>query len=135
MFFFHKELFIRSFLSSPVVILSNQVIKNRRNVIPLLIKRCIINAEFILTFKIVIPVKCNRYYYLNLLDCKVASKNKLCSYCVVAGRTIYLSYNVYRNNPSVLYRVLDEKKHLNVKECETTLLFHDTAFKLLHLKD
>jgi len=115
--------------------LSNWVIKNRRNVTPLLTKRYIINAKFILTFGIVILVKCSRYHYLNLLDCKVASKSKLCGYCVVAGGTVYLSYNVYRNDLSVLYRVLDEKKRLNVKECETTLLFRDTAFKLLRFKD
>ena len=81
------------------------------------------------------PVKCSRYYRLNLLDCKVISKSKLCSYYVVAGRTVYLSYNVYRNNLSILYRVLDKKKRFNVKEYKTALLLRDTAFKLLHLKD
>ena len=102
---------------------------------PSLTKRYITNAKFILTFKIIIPVKCSRYRHLNLLDCKVASKSKLCSYYIVASKTVYLSYNVYRNDPSVLYGVLDEKKRLNTKECETTLLLYNTAFKLLHLKD
>jgi len=54
---------------------------------------------------------------------------------MAAGGTIYLSYNVYGNNPSVLYGVLDEKKRLNAKECKTTLLLRNTAFKLLYLKD
>jgi len=81
------------------------------------------------------PIKCNRYHHLNLPDCKVASKSKSCGHCIVAGRTVYLSYNVYRNDLSVLRGVLDEKKHLNTKECETALLLCDTAFKLLHLKD
>ena len=81
------------------------------------------------------PVKCSRYYHLNLPDCKVASKSKLCGYYIVAGRTVYLSYNVYKNDPFILYRVLDEKKHLNVKECETAFLLHNTASKLLRLKD
>jgi len=98
-------------------------------------KRCITNAKFILTFRIVIPVKYSRYYYLNLLDCKVASKSKLCNYYIAANKIIYLSYNVYRNNLSVLYRVLDKKKHLNVKECKTTLLLRNITSKLLHLKD
>jgi len=80
-------------------------------------------------------IKCSRYCRLNLLDCKVASKSKLCSYYIVAGRTVYLFYNVYRNDPSVLHGVLDEKKHFNVKECKTAFLLHDIAFKLLHLKD
>ena len=102
---------------------------------PSLTKRYITNAEFILTFKIIIPVKCSRYHRLNLLDCKVASKSKLYSYYIVANRTVYLSYNVYGNDPSVLCGVLDEKKRLNTKECETTLLLYNTAFKLLHLKD
>jgi len=53
----------------------------------------------------------------------------------MASGTVYLSYNVYGNDPSVLCRVLDEKKHLNAKERETALLLHDTASKLLHLKD
>jgi len=134
-FFFYKELLICSFFSLPVVIPFNQVIKNRRNVTPLLTKCCIINTKFILTFKIIIPIKCNRYYYLNLPDCKVASKSKLYSYYVTASRIIYLSYNVYGNDLSVLYRVLNKKKHLNIKECKTTLLLHNTAFKFLHLKD
>jgi len=135
MFFFHKELLIRSFLSSLVVILFNQVIKNRRNVAPLSTKRYITNVKFILTFRIVIPVKCNRYRHLNLPDCKVTSKSKLCGYYITASKTVYLSYNVYKNNPSVLHRVLDKKKHLNVKEYETALFLHDTAFKLLRFKD
>jgi len=80
-------------------------------------------------------VKCNYYYHLNLLDCKVASKSKLYGYYVTAGRTVYLSYNVYRNDLSILYRVLDEKKRLNIKECKTALLFYNMAFKLLHFKD
>ena len=65
----------------------------------------------------------------------MVSKSKLCSYYVVASGTVYLSYNVYRNDLSVLCGVLDKKKRLNVKECETALLLHDTAFKLLHFKD
>jgi len=113
----------------------NWVIKNRRNVTPSLTERCIANAEFILTFGIVMPVKCNYCRRLNLPDCKVASKSKLCGYYVVASGTVYLSYNVYRNDPSVLCRVLDKKKRLNAKECETALLLYDTAFKLLRLKD
>jgi len=103
--------------------------------VPLLTKCCITNIKFILTFKIVIPVKCSHYRYLNLLDCKVASKSKLYSYYLVVGGTVYLSYNVYRNDPSVLYRVLNKKKRLNVKECKTALLLHNTAFKLLRFKD
>ena len=134
-FFFHKKLLIRSFFLSPVVISSNQVTKNRRNVAPLLTKRRIANAKFILTFRIIIPVKYSRYRHLNLLDCKVASKSKLYGHCVAAGGTVYLSYNVHGNDLSVLYRVLDEKKRLNVKERKTTLLLYNTAFKLLHLKD
>ena len=114
---------------------SNRVIKNRRNIAPLLTKRYITNIKFILTFKIVIPIKYNRYYRLNLPDCKVASKSKLYNYSIVTNKIIYSSYNVYRNNPSVLYRVLNEKKHLNVKECKTTLLLHDITSKLLYLKD
>ena len=124
-----------TFLSSLAVISFNWVIKNRRNVTPLLIKRYITNAEFILTFKIVIPVKCNRYHHLNLPDCKVVSKNELYSYYIVANRIIYLSYNVHGNDLSVLYRVLDKKKRFNVKECKTALLLRNTAFKLLRLKD
>jgi len=135
MFFFHKELLIRSFFFLPVIISFNQVIKNRRNAIPLLTERCITNIKFILTFRIIIPVKCNRYYHLNLPDYKVASKSKLYGYYVMAGGTVYLSYNVYGNDPSVLYRVLDKKRRLNAKERKTTLLLHDTAFKLLRLKD
>ena len=54
---------------------------------------------------------------------------------MVVGGTVYLFYNIYRNNLSVLHRVLDEKKHLNAKERETALLLYDTAFKLLRLKD
>jgi len=65
----------------------------------------------------------------------VASKSKLCSYYVAVSGTVYLSYNVYGNNLFVLHRVLDEKKRLNAKECETALLLHNTAFKLLRLKD
>ena len=80
-------------------------------------------------------MKCSHYRRLNLLDCKVASKSKLYSYYVAAGGTVYLSYNVYGNDPSILRGVLDEKKHLNIKECKTALLLHNTAFKLLHLKD
>jgi len=53
----------------------------------------------------------------------------------MVSKIAYLSYNVYRNDLSVLYGVLDEKRHLNTKECEITLLLHNTAFKLLHLKD
>ena len=65
----------------------------------------------------------------------MASKSKSCGYYVVVNGIIYLSYNVYSNNLSVLHRVLDEKKHLNVKECETALLLYNTAFKFLRLKD
>jgi len=65
----------------------------------------------------------------------VASKSELCSHCIVANRTVYLSYNVYKNDPSVLHRVLDEKKRLNAKERETALLLRNTAFKLLCFKD
>jgi len=72
---------------------------------------------------------------LNLPDCKVASKSKLCGYYMVAGGTVYLSYNVYGNDPSVLCGVLDEKKRFDVKECETALLLCNMAFKLLHFKD
>jgi len=53
----------------------------------------------------------------------------------VAGKTVYLSYNIYGNDPSVLRRVLDKKKRFNTKERKATLLLHNTAFKLLHLKD
>jgi len=65
----------------------------------------------------------------------VASKSELCGHYIIAGRTVYLSYNVYGNDLSVLYRVLNEKKRFNAKERETALLLHDTAFKLLRLKD
>jgi len=111
------------------------VTKNRRNATPLSTKRYIINVKFILTFGIIIPVKCSRYYYLNLLDCKVASKSKLCSYYVTVNKTAYLSYNIYGNDLSVLRGVLDKKKRFNIKECKTTLLLYNTAFKFLHLKD
>jgi len=115
--------------------LFNQVTKNRRNVAPLSTERRIINVKFILTFRIVMPVKYSYYHRLNLLDCKVASKSKLCGYYMAAGGTVYLSYNVYGNDPSILRGVLDEKKRLNAKECKTTLLLCNTAFKLLRLKD
>jgi len=65
----------------------------------------------------------------------VASKSKSYSHYITAGGTAYLSYNVYRNDPSVLHGVLDEKKRLNAKERKTTLLLRNIAFKLLHLKD
>jgi len=81
------------------------------------------------------PVKCSYYHYLNLPDYKVTSKSKLYSYYIVAGKTVYSSYNIYRNNPSILCKVLDEKKRFDVKERETALLLHDTAFKFLRLKD
>jgi len=81
------------------------------------------------------PMKCSYCCYLNLPDCKVVSKSESCGYCVAAGGTVYLFYNVYRNDLSVLRGVLDEKKRFNAKECETALLFYDTAFKFLHLKD
>jgi len=103
--------------------------------VPLSTKRRITNTKFILTFRIVIPVKYNRYYCLNLLDCKVASKSKLCSYYITASRTVYLSYNVYGNDPSVLYGVLNKKKRLNAKKRKTALLLRNMAFKLLRLKD
>jgi len=102
---------------------------------PLLIKRRITNTEFILTFKIIILIKYNHYRHLNLPDCKVASKSKLCGYYIMVSKTVYLSYNVYGNDLSVLYRVLDEKKRFNTKECKTTLLLYNIAFKLLRLKD
>jgi len=81
------------------------------------------------------PVKCNRYCCLNLLDYKVASKSELCSYYITVSRIIYLSYNIYRNDLSVLRKVLDEKKRFNAKECETALLLYNTASKLLRFKD
>ena len=65
----------------------------------------------------------------------MASKSELYSHYIVASRAVYLSYNVYGNDLSVLRRVLDEKKRLNDKECKTTLLLCNTAFKLLYLKD
>jgi len=114
---------------------SNRVTKNRRNVALLLTERRITNAEFIFIFRIVIPIKCNRYRYLNLPGCKVASKSELYGYYVVAGGTVYLSYNIHGNDLFILCRVLNEKKHFNTKECETTLLLYNTAFKLLRLKD
>ena len=80
-------------------------------------------------------MKCNRYYRLGLPDCKVVSKSKLCGYYIVVSGTVYLSYNVYGNDLSVLCGVLDKKKRLNAKECETALLLRNTAFKLLCLKD
>ena len=102
---------------------------------PLLTERYIVNIKFILTFGIVIPVKCSYYYYLNLPDCKVASKSESYSYCITASKTVYLSYNIYGNDPSVLHRVLNEKKRLNAKEYKTALLLRDTASKLLRFKD
>ena len=65
----------------------------------------------------------------------MVSKSKLYGYYIVAGKTVYLSYNVYRNDLSVLCRVLDKKKRLNAEERETALLFRNTAFKFLRLKD
>jgi len=115
--------------------LSNRVTKNRKNVTPLLIKRRITNVKFILTFKIIILIKCSRYRCLNLPDCKVASKSKLCGHCVAAGKTVYSFYNVYGNDLSVLHGVLNEKKRLDAKERKTALLLRNTAFKLLCLKD
>jgi len=102
---------------------------------PLLTKRYITNVKFILTFRIIIPVKCNHYYHLSLPDCKVANKSKLYNYYVAAGKAVYLSYNVYGNDLSILHRVLNEKKRLNAKERKTALLLRDMAFKFLHLKD
>jgi len=134
-FFFHKELLIYSFFPLLVTMLSNWVIKNRRNVTPLLTKRRIVNTEFIFTFRIVIPVKYSRYHRLNLPDCKVASKSELYGHYIVAGRTVYLSCNVYGNDLSVLCGVLDKKKRLDAKERETALLLRNTAFKLLRFKD
>ena len=114
---------------------SNQVTKNRRNVTPLLTKRYITNVKFIFTFKIIMPVKCNRYRYLDLLDCKVASKSDSYGYYVAVRGIMYSSYNVHSNDLSILRKVLDEKKHLNIKEYKTNLLLHNTTSKLLHLKD
>ena len=102
---------------------------------PLLTKRRITTVKFILTFRIVILVKCSRYCCLNLPDCKVVSKSKLYGYYIVASKTVYLFYNVYGNDLSVLYRVLDKKKRFNTKECKTALLLCNIAFKLLRLKD
>jgi len=115
--------------------LFNQVVKNRRNVTPSLTERYIANIKFILIFGIVIPVKCNHYRCLNLPDCKVTSKSKLYSYYVVASKTVYLFYNVYGNDLSVLHGVLNEKKCFDAEECETALLLRDTVSKLLRLKD
>jgi len=58
----------------------------------------------------------------------VASKSKLYGHYVVAGGTVYSSYNVYKNDLSVLRQVLDKKKRFDSKE-------HDTFIKLLHIKD
>ena len=80
-------------------------------------------------------MKYSYYRYLNLLNCKVASKSKSYSYYIAAGKIAYLFYNVYGNDPSVLRRVLDKKKRLNVKERKTALLLYDITFKLLRLKD
>ena len=80
-------------------------------------------------------VKCSYCYRLGLPDCKVASKSELYSYCVAASGITYLFYNVYGNNLSILHGVLNKKKRLNIKERKTTLLLHNTAFKLLRLKD
>jgi len=65
----------------------------------------------------------------------VVSKSELYNYYIAAGKIIYLFYNVYGNDLSVLYGVLNEKKRLNTKERETALFLYNTAFKLLHLKD
>jgi len=65
----------------------------------------------------------------------VTSKSNSYSYYIVIKRTVYSFYNVYSNDLSVLYRVLNKKRCFNIKECETALLFHNTTFKLLHLKD
>jgi len=80
-------------------------------------------------------VKCNCCHRLNLPNCKVASKSKLCNHYMAASGTIYSFYNVYGNDLFILRRVLNKKKRLNAKECETALLFRDTASKLLRLKD
>ena len=98
-------------------------------------ERYITNVKFILTFRIVIPVKCSYCCRLNLPDCKVASKSKSYSYYIVISKITYLSYNVYGNNLSVLYKVLDEKKRFNAKKRKTALFLRNTAFKLLHFKD
>jgi len=65
----------------------------------------------------------------------VANKSKLYGYYIAASRTVYLSYNVYGNDSSILHGVLNEKKRLNAKERKTALLLRNIAFKLLHLKD
>jgi len=65
----------------------------------------------------------------------VASKSDFYNHCVTVKETAYSSYNVHGNNLSVLYGVLDKKKRLHAKERETALLFRNTAFKLLRLKD
>ena len=65
----------------------------------------------------------------------MASKSELCGYYVTVSGTVYLSYNVYGNDLSVLCGVLDKKKRFNIKERETALLFYNTAFKFLRLKD
>jgi len=65
----------------------------------------------------------------------VTSKSNSYSHYIAARGTVYSFYNVYSNDLSVLYRVLDKKRRFNAKECETALLFHNTTFKLLHLKD
>ena len=80
-------------------------------------------------------MKYSRYRHLNLLNCKVISKSKLYSYYITVSKTVYLSYNVYRNDPSVLRGVLDKKKRFNVKERKTTLLLRNITFKLLRFKD
>jgi len=60
------------------------------------------------------------YYYYKLfklnLSYKVASRNKLYRHCVKINSP---GCNVYGNNPSLLYKVLDEKKRLNVKKKDT----------------
>ena len=80
-------------------------------------------------------MKCSHYYYLNLLDCKVTSKSKSYSHYITASKTVYLSYNVYRNNLSILHKVLDKKKCLNIKKRKTALLLRNITSKFLRLKD
>ena len=58
----------------------------------------------------------------------MASKSELYNHYVAAGGTVYSSYNVYKNDLSVLHQVLNEKKRLNFKK-------RDTFIKLLHIKD
>ena len=65
----------------------------------------------------------------------MASKSKSYGHYMAAGRTVYLSYNVYGNDLSVLRGVLDEKKRLDAEECKTALLLRDTTSKLLRFKD